>query len=143
MMTLDWAPAALADMTKEDLRERFAKLYKKPAPPYVRRSILLLAVGHQLQEAAFGGLDVELARRLTRLDAEFARRGQVKLPKPPVVKPGTTLLREWQGVTHTVTVTLTGFIYKDRNYRSLSAIAREITGTQWSGPRFFGVLGTG
>ncbi|CUH47594.1 hypothetical protein RUA4292_01765 [Ruegeria atlantica] len=68
-----------------------------------------------------------------------------KKPRPtcPALKPGGRLLREWNGVTHVVDVTEDGFTWNSRSCRSLSAIAREITGAHWSGPRFFGLTGKG
>jgi hypothetical protein len=134
-----WDPAGLEAISKTQLKRRFQELYGRPPPAYIRRRILLLAVGYALQEQARGGPDSALSARLLKLDAELADKGEVKLPKRPIAKPGTQLLRQWQGVTHTVTVTAAGFTYRDRHYRSLSAVARRITGTQWSGPKFFGI----
>jgi hypothetical protein len=132
-------PAALSGLSDEALKGLFSELHGRPAPRFIRRRILLLAVGFALQEAEAGGANPVLADRLAKLDAQFAANGEVKVPKAPVAKAGTRLLRQWQGVTHTVTVTAAGFTYKNAHYRSLSAIARKITGTQWSGPKFFGI----
>ena len=73
-----------------------------------------------------------------RLAEEWRTTSQLPVPVRPAVKPGTRLLREWQGKTHTVTVEAAGFRYRDQYFRSLSAVAREITGSRWSGPVFFG-----
>ena len=87
-------------------------------------------IAHHLQEQTFGGLDRD---NLTFLDS-LARRGG---PPRRQLKPGTVLVREYQGQRHTVTVAREGFDWQGTTYPSLSAIARVITGTAWSGPRFF------
>ena len=81
--------------------------------------------------------------RLPRQVKATLEKGSGKKPRPtcPALKPGGRLLREWNGVTHMVDVTGNGFTWNGRSYRSLSAIAREITGAHWSGPRFFGLTG--
>lgn len=135
----EWNPVALNRLSDDALKRRFAEVYDRAPPLFMRRRMLLLSVGFALQEAAAGGVDRALVERLAKLDADFDADGKVALFKAPVAKPGTRLLRSWQGVTHTVTVTPSGFTYQDEHYRSLSAIARKITGTQWSGPKFFGV----
>ena len=79
-----------------------------------------------------------LKRRLQRLAAEFEKRG-APLDPNPVLKTGTTLVREWRGHAHTVLVRDNGFEYDGQHYRSLTVIAEKITGVHWSGPRFFGL----
>ena len=85
-----------------------------------------------------GGLRPELRRRLRHV-AEQARHGGQVVPAAPRLKPGTRLIREWQGRTHEVVVGENGFLWQQAQYRSLSQIARAITGTRWSGPVFFGL----
>lgn len=128
----------LARMSKAELAGEFARLYDSAPPRYIHRAMLLRAVAYQYQVLATGGPDRALERRLVRLAAELRRHGSVAAERP-AVKPGTRLLREWQGETHTVTVTVGGFHYRDQAYESLTAIARLITGTAWSGPAFFGL----
>jgi hypothetical protein len=115
-------------------------------PPAYRRGFLVRGLAHRLQELTYGGLKPAYQ---ARLDAMIA--GSDKPSGPPGRRPrqevhlleGTKLLREWQGVTHEVTVIEGGFEHRGRRYRSLSAVARAITGTQWSGPLFFGLRKTG
>lgn len=134
-----WDQVAIERLSKSELKRLFEALYGHPAPPYIQRRMLLLAVGYAVQEAASEDLDQHLLKRFAKLDTEFAANGEVKLSKGKVAKPGTQLIREWQGVTHTVTVCERGFTHRNTHYRSLSAIARKITGAQWSGPKFFGI----
>jgi hypothetical protein len=133
----------MANTNKDTLLEQFEALLGRPAPAYIRRRLLELAVGYALQEAAAGGRDEALARQLRRLDTRFSETGEAGLRQQRTLKPGTRLLREWQGQTHVVTVTQSGFLHKSDHYRSLSAVARHITGTYWSGPKFFGLRDSG
>lgn len=103
------------------------------------REFLRRAIAYKLQEKANGGLKPATKRKLTSLVSEYEARGKITLPSSPLYKPGTKLIREWQGKTHGVIVLDNGFEYDGEGYRSLSAIARKITGARWSGPRFFGV----
>jgi hypothetical protein len=93
------------------------------------------------QETAYGGLSPEVEAYLASLLPKPRGRGPQAAPTPVRrLKPGTRLLRAWRGQTYTVTVADPGFIYEGQTYNSLSVIAREITGTPWSGPAFFGLL---
>jgi len=132
--------AALATMSPAQLRERWDTLEGSPAPriatPLMRR---LLA--QRLQERRLGGLPVTVQRELARIAA-----GEPAAPPPPVRKElttGTRLVREWNGQTITVEVSDEGFLHAGRSWRSLSEIARHVTGAHWSGPRFFGVTARG
>ena len=99
----------------------------------------MAAIAYRLQEQALGGLRPELQRRLHRI-AEQVRRGEEpSVTAAPRLKPGTKLLREWQGHTYQVLVGDDGFVWQQQHYRSLSQIAWAITGTSWSGPVFFGL----
>jgi hypothetical protein len=95
---------------------------------------MLRAVAFKLQERAYGGLSPAVRRALMGRETIVPAKSQ-----PPEVRPGTVLLREWQGKTHRVEVIEDGAVYRGRRYRSLSEVAREITGSRWSGPRFFGL----
>lgn len=127
--------AALATMSPAQLRERWAEVEKSASPnlpsPLVRR---LLA--QRLQERRFGGLSATVARELER-----AGRGEAApLQRQAVpLTPGARLVREWNGQTIAVEVRPDGFWWKNQTWRSLSEIAREVTGAHWSGPRFFGL----
>jgi len=91
-----------------------------------------------LQEIAHGGRSKTTQRRLKTLTAEYETGGRIA-PPGPKIKPGSRLVREWHGRTHTVCVTDDGFEFQGKTYRSLTGIARDITSAQWSGPRFFGL----
>jgi hypothetical protein len=112
------------------LRQRWRTVFGRTPPVALSKDLLGRMVAFHMQERAFGGLDRESLRLLDG----FARHAV--LPRRHL-KPGTVLVRDYQGERHTVTVTLDGFDWQGRTYTSLSAIARAITGTAWSGPRFF------
>jgi hypothetical protein len=141
MAGLDAALVELETLSKENLWERYRQHYEQLPPPRLRRELALRAVAHRIQEEARGGPDPALRRRLARPAEELRRTGRIAVGARPPVKPGTRLLREWNGGTHCVTVTHDGFEYRGARYRSLSKIARTITGTRWSGPAFFGLKG--
>lgn len=139
------APALAAELARlesldlDTLRARWLKLTGKPAPRAFRRKLLVSALAYEIQVAAFGGLSAALKRRLREL-AVAARDGRFdEALGAPSIKPGTLLIRVWQGTTHRVIVTNDGFAWNDRTYRSLSSIAKAITGTNWNGWLFFGL----
>jgi hypothetical protein len=122
------------------LRQEWQKLYGCRAPKRVRRDLLLRAVAYRIQELAFGGLKPKTVRRLKQL-ADKTRVGPMAPPPAAAsLRPGMRLMREWNGETHLVEVVEKGFTWRGQPYPSLSAIARAITGSRWSGPRFFGLL---
>jgi len=131
--------AALGDLSLVDLRQRWQQLFGNPAPRSLRRALLIKACAYQLQVKAFGGLSAATKRRL-RAVADAARTGAA-IPTATTlkIKPGTRLVRAWGGEVHTVTALARGFDYAGKRYRSLSAIAKEITGTNWNGHLFFGL----
>ena len=131
-------PDALESLTHAELKTRWNELYDVPCPPHMSRKFLLRAVAYRIQENAFGGLRKATRRRLEKIAAGVAAGRPLQSPGPRI-KPGTRLLREWQGALHEVTVRDDGIEYRDRIWPSLSAVAREITGARWSGPRFFGL----
>ena len=97
------------------------------------------AVAYRLQERALGGLKPATRRLLERLAAAASADQPLRLTAPSPLSAGTILMREWQGVTHEVIVLEQGVRYQQKHYRSLSEVARLITGCRWSGPRFFGL----
>ena len=103
-------------------------------PKGLTKGIIGRIIAYRIQEEAFGGLDPALAKLLDRL-AEGKKPDELKRR----LKPGTVLIREYGGERYTVTVAPDGFLWKGATYSSLSVIAREITGTTWNGPRFFGL----
>ena len=110
-------------------------------PPKVRSAdVLARMLAWRVQERQHGGLDPDVKARLRRLGKDSDREPDRPKRIRPSLSPGTTLVREWQGGTHHVRVTDAGFEYAGRGYGSISEVARAITGTRWSGPRFFGLL---
>jgi DUF2924 family protein len=122
-----------------ELRRQWCGLYKTQAPRHLSRALLVRAVAYRIQEVARGGLRPEPQRQLLRIAQEFKETGAATIRARPELKPGTRLIREWQGRTYDVLVLDDGFSWQGTRYRSLSAIARQITGTAWSGPLFFGL----
>jgi Protein of unknown function (DUF2924) len=130
---------ALEQMDHAALRAAWRRLYRAHPPKRVARDLLLLAVAWKIQEQVHGGLGATTKRRLADLAATLERDGDVTRNRVARLRPGAKLVREWRGETHTVIVREDGFEWKGRHWRSLSAVAREITGGHWSGPRFFGL----
>ena len=130
--------AVLAGLSLADLRLEWRRLYRAE-PPRMSRDIMIRAIAYRLQEIAHGGPSKVTQRRLMTLTAEFETSGRIAPPAGPKLKPGSRLVREWHGRTHTVCVTDDGFEFQGKAYRSLTKIALDITGAQWSGPRFFGL----
>lgn len=114
--------------------------FKRPLSPKMRRPLAAQLLRFHRQETAHGGLSPEVEAYLASLLPKARGRGPQTPPAPlRRLKPGTRLLRTWRGQTYTVTVADPGFIYEGTTYNSLSVVAREITGTPWSGPVFFGL----
>jgi len=132
----------LTTLTRDQLRAEWRQLYRCPPPRRLSRDLLRRAVAYKIQEQALGGLSAAMRRRLQTLARALAEGDETSLRAGPSLKPGARLLRQWRGESHCVVVLEDGFLYEDRRYRSLTAIARAITGVHWSGPRFFG-LGSG
>jgi DUF2924 family protein len=101
--------------------------------------LLVRTLAYRLQELAYGGLSKATQRKLAILTKEFETKGSIASDPNPRIRPGSRLMREWCGRTHTVVVTEDGFEYAGKAYSSLSKIAQVITGAHWSGPRFFGL----
>ena len=132
--------AALKTTPTPKLKEQWRQLFDSEPPAFNRR-YLESRLAYRIQELAYGGLKPETVRRLEKLGEELDG-GRVDVRKRPANdRPlsGTRLIREYQGVEHCVTVRDNDFEYQGRPYKSLSAIARAITGTQWNGPVFFGI----
>jgi hypothetical protein len=113
-------------------------LHYTGAPLGLSRDLIIRGLADKLQERAHGGPSRALQRRLRILAADF-ERGALSFDPSIVLKTGATLVRQWRGHTHTVLVRGDGFEYDGQRYRSLTVIAKQITGAHWSGPRFFGV----
>src|SRR2546421_2492560 len=128
--------AHLRSLALDALRRRWRVMFGRTPPAALSKDLLGRMIAWRLQEQAFGGLDRESLRFLDGL----ARHGASPRRQ---LKPGTLLVRDYQGQRHTVTVVPDGFDWQGMTYSSLSAIARAITGTAWSGPRFFALQGRG
>jgi hypothetical protein len=141
----DASREALSRLPKLDiheLREEWRCLYKADVSPHLSRELLIRAVAYRMQEVALGGLRPEPQRLLRQIAQELKEGGQARIRFRPQLKPGTRLMREWQGRTYEVVVLDDGFSWQGTRCNSLSAIARKITGTAWSGPLFFGLKQT-
>lgn len=134
--------AALALLTHQELRLAWRQYYKAYPPKFVNRNVIELGVAWKIQERAFGGLGAATKRQLDALADELEAKSDITRPKRLELRPGARLVRDWHGETHEILVTENGFEWRGRSWRSLSLIAKEITGTQWSGPRFFGLAGS-
>jgi hypothetical protein len=133
------ALARLSELTIFELRGEWRRLHRMPPPMRLSRDLLIRGITYKLQERAYGGLSQATARKLERASADPLGRGAVK-PAPSVsLTPGTRLVREWRGVTHTALIHADGIEWRGQRYRSLSVVAQKITGARWSGPRFFGL----
>ncbi len=131
--------AALADLDAVGLRAEWRRLYRSHPPLHIRRDLLVLAIAWKLQEKVHGGLTAAQKRKLAGIAEELRKNGDLSAGPAIRLKPGLRLVREWRGETHDVLVLEDGFEWNGRRCHSLSAIAWEITGTRWSGPRFFGL----
>jgi hypothetical protein len=132
--------AALKDAPANVLKDKWRTLFDTEPPPYNRR-FLESRLAYRIQELAYGGLKEETVERLRMLGKQYDGKPGVRLAGRSQRLPiaGTRLIREWQGVEYAVTVRGDDFDYQGRPYKSLSAIAREITGVRWNGWVFFGL----
>ena len=130
--------ADLHDKTQDDLKAIWQE-YFGTEPPAYRRGFLVRGLAQRIQELTFGGLDAAHQTRLNVLVEDKPSKRKTTETNGASLLPGTKLVRDWQGVNHHVTVTGDGFEYQGRRFKSLSAIARTITGTNWNGWLFFGV----
>jgi DUF2924 family protein len=131
--------AGLESLDLSQLRARWKFLYEIEAPPHLSRDLLRGAVAYRMQENVLGGLK-PATRRLLRRVAEDARgRKPTKVVPTRRVAPNAILIREWGGTRHEVMAVENGAMFRGKRYRSLSQVARVITGSHWSGPLFFGL----
>jgi hypothetical protein len=130
---------ALEALTTADLQIEWRRLYRAMPPTRLSRDLLIRGVAYKVQEQAHGGLRLGTKRRLHTLSEGAEQRGRSPATPAIVLKSGTKLVREWHRHAHTVRVLDDGFEYQGERYRSLTQIARRITGVHWSGPLFFGI----
>jgi hypothetical protein len=156
---LEMKIASLGGLLRSELAERWEAIYGVPPPKGARRVLLERAIAWHVQAQAFGGLKKETLRALLKSPTGHGRKAR-KSPRPAncdasartdlhaqstqrtirtLPSTGARLIRDWRGKTHVVDVVPAGYVWQGNNYKSLSVIAREITGARWSGPRFFGL----
>ena len=128
--------AHLRGLDRDGLRARWRTCFGRSAPAHLPRHLLLRLLAYRIQAQALGDLDPATVRALERAAGSQERAGA---PAPERVRPGTLLVREWDGVPQRVMALEDGFAWNGTTYKSLSQVARAITGTRWNGPRFFGL----
>jgi hypothetical protein len=142
--------AGLKELDLKGLRVRWRRLFRAAPPPHLPKYLLFRVLAYRIQANALGDLDRESVRYLDAVARESEQRRakagyrRSPPPVPPVpdrrgLKPGTILVREHGGVLHRVVVMENGFAWEGKSFRSLSEAAQAITGTNWNGPRFFGL----
>jgi hypothetical protein len=130
----------VAPFPRKDLLEHWTQFYGRPPPAGISRRLLVYAAAYAAQATAYGGLRHDIRRKMRLIAKQSGHKhAGGPLAKQSSLAVGTRLVREWQGIVHAVDVLDTGLLYKGSLFSSLSEVARVITGTRWSGPRFFGV----
>jgi hypothetical protein len=129
----------LRRLSPEELDQRWGRLFESERPNRMCGSLLRQALAYRLQEKVLGGLKASTRRLLQQIATNGTTRSPAVEPPIARLKTGTVLIREWHGTTHRITALEKGFLLGGKRYRSLSEIARAITGTRWSGPLFFGL----
>ncbi|MEM8658416.1 MAG: DUF2924 domain-containing protein [Pseudomonadota bacterium] len=122
----------VAELDRSALLEAWRRTFSEPPPKRLSSPFLRRFIAFEIQAQRLGGLTRQVRRQLDRSSISDA-------PRPIPLTPGGRLLREWNGTTHRIDVVEDGFLWQGHRYRSLSAVARAITGARWSGPRFFGL----
>jgi hypothetical protein len=130
---------SLADLPRTELVRRWRSFYRVDPPKGLTTKLLVRAVAYEMQARRHGGLKPSISRRLLKIAQGDAAGTEIGVRQTTNLKTGARLLRDWNGVTHTVEVTESGFIWNGEAYGSLSSVAHAITGARWSGPRFFGL----
>jgi hypothetical protein len=131
--------ASLTQTSAKSLRALWSDWFDTPPPAHVRHSLLVRALAYRMQEREHGGLS-PATRKDLRARADGSHHPLTQMQGSTGLTPGTHVIREWGKEMHQVTVETAGLVYRGQRYRSLSAIARKITGTRWSGPVFFGII---
>jgi hypothetical protein len=129
----------LKDLPLPQLRKKWTRTFNTSVPKGFSRDLIIRSLTYKFQEGAHGGLNQATKRKLRTFAKQLEADDRAAFDGGPTLKPGTKLVREWQGRRYTVTVLEDGFEYSGDRYGSLSMIARKITRTRWSGPRFFGL----
>ncbi|MCC6787764.1 MAG: DUF2924 domain-containing protein [Hyphomonadaceae bacterium] len=131
---------ALDDMNIAQLRRAWMQQLAEPLPPLRAPELLRRELAWRLEARIYGDIDARLRQRLDQRSKPTGKRGKQKV-RTAATPVGTTLVREWDGIPYSVVVLKEGYLFKGETFRSLSQIARQITGVHWSGPRFFGLQG--
>ena len=130
--------AGLPSLTTAQLRAEWKRAIGEDSPAAFGKDMLARGIAYHLQKEMHGGLRADTARQLAQARKQIEQGRQ---PNPRTrLRPGTQLARDWRGRTHHVLVLEDGYLFEEKHYRSLSVIARTITGARWSGPRFFGLV---
>ena len=135
--SLDNHLTEIGSLAYPDLRAHYQEVFKRSPPPRLSQDLLRRALAYRIQADRLGGLSRKVEKLLRTDSLPSAENAHQRLI------PGTQLVREWQGQMHVVDIVERGFRWRDERFDSLSAVARKITGTRWSGPRFFGLTGNG
>ncbi len=129
---------ALTVMSPAQLRAEWRRVFRKDAPPH-SPDLLARAISWRMQARVQGDLPASVRSRLLQFGTQLDRSGDISAAASQSVAPGTRFIKEWKGRRIEVTVLESGYLFEDRLYASLSQIAEHVTGTHWSGPRFFGL----
>lgn len=131
--------SSLPGLSKGELCLLWQELFEVHPPPQMKKELMVRMISYRLQEQAFGGLSASSRRRLLDLARQIESNPNALHSPSAAVRPGTRLIRQWKERTHVVTVAHKSYEYQGVLYTSLSQIGRRITGTNWSGPLFFGL----
>jgi hypothetical protein len=131
--------AELPSLNKAQLLPIWRQNFEREPPPKLRKELMVPILAYRMQERVYGGLSHSARKRLREIAASLKTGKQLRKDADVGPTDGTKLIRSWHGETHEVIATAEGYRYRGQRYGSLSKIARVITGTQWSGPKFFGV----
>ena len=129
----------LASAPIAQLRIRYWEIFRSDPPSAFGPDLLRRSIAHQIQEKAYGGLSPNTKRQLNQLIKAVNAKPSKPIDIPRRIKPGVELVRTWKGNNYRVAVLSDGFAYAGKTYASLSEVASLITGTNWNGPRFFGL----
>ncbi len=135
--------AALPAMNKAQLLKIWERTFPIPPPIKLRKELMVPILAYRMQEAVHGGMSQTARARLQRLISERSTSSIRASKERSASQPAPKLIRSWGGEIHEVLITPEGYVYRGETFRKLSPIARRITGTQWSGPAFFGTKAPG
>jgi hypothetical protein len=133
---------SLSTLGSKALKDKWRTLFGSEPPRQISRAFMLRAIAYRIQEKSLGGLKPATRRLLMQFAHDSAAARTPVAAPSRIVQSGAVLVREWRGTSHRVSVLEKGFHFRGKRYRSLSEVAREITGTRWSGPLFFGLKGS-